>query len=159
PDGDYLYFASDRSGSMSLYRVRIDESSGRVKGEPQQISTSYPWSGFLSLAHDGGHIAYAAREDKANIERLAFDPHTGELAADPAPVTTGSHEVRSIDVSPDGERIVFDTSGARENLVVVRTDGKDLRNIVDDAYRNRVPLWSPRGERILFYSNHGAKPD
>ena len=30
PDGGRLYFASDRAGTMNLWRVRIDEQSGRV---------------------------------------------------------------------------------------------------------------------------------
>jgi len=39
PDGRYLYFSSDRGGSMNLWRVRIDESSGRRLGEPEPLTT------------------------------------------------------------------------------------------------------------------------
>ena len=40
PDGRFLYFVSDRSGSMNLWRVPIDESTGRPRGEPQPITPS-----------------------------------------------------------------------------------------------------------------------
>jgi len=160
PRGDFLYFASDRAGSMNLYRVPIDESSGRVKGAPQPISTPSPWSGFLSLSRDGHSIAFAAKEEKANIERVAFDPLTGRLVTPVVAVTSGSRAVRSVDVSPDGAWLVFDTSGSHEKVCVVRADGsdRDIRPIVDDAFKNRVPRWSPDGRKILFYSDRGATP-
>src|SRR5262249_35129491 len=33
PDGKYLYFSSDRGGSMNLWRVPIDEHTGKTSGE------------------------------------------------------------------------------------------------------------------------------
>ncbi|GAG41689.1 unnamed protein product, partial [marine sediment metagenome] len=34
-DGSYLYFSSDRGGSMNLWRVPIEEETGELLGEPQ----------------------------------------------------------------------------------------------------------------------------
>ena len=39
PDGEWLYFLSNRSGSMGLWRVAIDEASGVTSGEPQPLAT------------------------------------------------------------------------------------------------------------------------
>ncbi|MFN2502418.1 MAG: TolB family protein, partial [Pyrinomonadaceae bacterium] len=39
PDGKYLYFASDRAGSMNLWRVPIEEQTGRVLGPPEAVMT------------------------------------------------------------------------------------------------------------------------
>ena len=39
PDGRWLYFLSNRSGSMGLWRVAIDEASGVTSGEPQPLAT------------------------------------------------------------------------------------------------------------------------
>ena len=36
PDGKYLYFASDRGGQMNLWRVPIEESTGKVTGSPSR---------------------------------------------------------------------------------------------------------------------------
>ncbi|HEV8203055.1 MAG TPA: protein kinase, partial [Pyrinomonadaceae bacterium] len=38
PDGKFLYFASDRSGNMSFWRVPIDEETGKALGEPEAVS-------------------------------------------------------------------------------------------------------------------------
>jgi eukaryotic-like serine/threonine-protein kinase len=37
PDGRWLYFLSDRGGVMNVWRVPIDESSGRVLGEAESV--------------------------------------------------------------------------------------------------------------------------
>jgi Tol biopolymer transport system component len=39
PDGKYLYFASDRGGSMNLWRVPIEEQTGKVLGQPEAVTT------------------------------------------------------------------------------------------------------------------------
>jgi eukaryotic-like serine/threonine-protein kinase len=156
PDGHHLYFVSDRNRSMTLWRVRIDEASGRVLGEPEDITTPSPWSGFLSISRDGKQIAYATREGKANCERIAFDPASGRTSGILEPVTQGSRIVRFCDVSPDGRWLVYDTALPQEDLHVVGTDGQQGRQLTDDPERDRVPRWSPDGSRILFYSDRGG---
>src|SRR3989442_1325010 len=53
PDGRYLYFSSDRGGSMNLWRVRIDEVSGKTRGAPEPFTTPALSSGFMSFSRDG----------------------------------------------------------------------------------------------------------
>ena len=38
PDGDYLYFTSNRGGSGNLWRVRIEEKTGTVLGVPERVT-------------------------------------------------------------------------------------------------------------------------
>jgi serine/threonine protein kinase/Tol biopolymer transport system component len=158
PDGRYLYYASDRSGSMSLWRLPIDEATGRPRGDSEPVPTPSSWSGLLSLSHDGRRIAYASNESKANVERVAFDPERGVVTGPLVAVTQGSRSARAASASPDGRWIAFDTSGApREDLFLVRPDGSGLRRLTDDAAKDRIPRWSPDGSRLLFYSNRGGK--
>ncbi|HEX5716926.1 MAG TPA: protein kinase, partial [Thermoanaerobaculia bacterium] len=156
PDGAHLYFVSDRNRSMTLWRVRIDQRSGRVQGEPEDLTTPAAWSGFLSIARDGRQIAYATREGKSNLEKAAFDPVAGRTSGILQPVTQGSRNVRFADVSPDGRQVVYDTSLPQEDLYVIGVDGGQPRQLTDDPERDRVPRWSPDGKRILFYSERGG---
>ena len=39
PDGNYLYFSSDRSGSRNLWRVPIDEDTGETLNEPETVTS------------------------------------------------------------------------------------------------------------------------
>ena len=58
PDGNYLYFASDRGGGMNLWRVPINEKSGRVLGPPEAVTTPSTYSGQLAFSRDGRQLLY-----------------------------------------------------------------------------------------------------
>lgn len=74
-DGACLYFASDRSGSMNVWRLRIDQSSGRVRGEPQPVTTPSPWSAMLSPSRDGRRILYVSETgERSDVWMLTRDP-------------------------------------------------------------------------------------
>ena len=151
----HLYFVRDNGDSMSLLRVRIDEESGRAAGDPEPLAAPTESIAGLSLA--GDRLVYATDDRGANVERVAFDPERGETAGAPEPVTQGSWAVRSADLSPDGEWIVFDTWAPRDDLFVVRADGSGRLQLLDDVHKNRLPRWSPDGSSILFYSNRSGK--
>jgi serine/threonine protein kinase/Tol biopolymer transport system component len=156
PDGRFLYFASDRGGPMSFWRVPIDEESGKVLGQPEPVTTPAPWSGFLSFSRDGLRFAYATDEGKANIERMDLDPHSGAVSGVPTAVTQGSRTVFAIDASPEGEWIAFTADAPSENLFVIHPDGTGLRQITTGSAKDRMPRWSPNGSQIAFYSNRGG---
>ena len=77
PDGRYLYFASDRGGSMNLWRVPIDEESGEPLGDPEPITTPATALAHISVSADGRRIAYSSTLVTSNIQRAAFDLSTG----------------------------------------------------------------------------------
>jgi serine/threonine protein kinase/Tol biopolymer transport system component len=157
PDGQYLYLASNRSGSMNLWRVPIDESSGRVRGPLEPVTTSSEWSGLPSLSRDGRRILYATNESKARLARAALDPGTLKVSGPLEPVIQGARGIRSCDVSPDGQWLAFHSTLPQEDLFVIRTDGTGLRQLTDDAFRDRYPRWSPDGTRLLFQSDRGER--
>ncbi len=165
PDGKGLYFVSDRSGSMNVWWVPIDEVTGRVLGEPQAVTTSSQSLGLLSVSHDGRQIVYATDDGKSNLERRSLDPSALRVSGEAFPVTQGSQAVRSAAVSPDGQWIAFDSSSPQEDLYVVRPDGTGLRQLTDDVAKDRIPRWlagsagaaggtsGTGNDRIVFYSD------
>ena len=38
PDGKYIYFGSDRGTPMNLWRIAVDEASGRARGTPEPVT-------------------------------------------------------------------------------------------------------------------------
>ncbi|MCI0617101.1 hypothetical protein L0244_29340, partial [bacterium] len=157
PDGKFLYFSSDRGGSMNIWRVPIDETSGKTTGDPKPVTSPSIWSGFLSISQDGKYLTYTALERRSNIQKLEFDPETETISGSPIPVTQGSRVYDFPNVSPDGQWVTFRSTGNQEDIYVCRSDGKEFRKLTDDPFRDRGPSWSTDGKRIVFYSDRSGR--
>jgi Tol biopolymer transport system component len=55
------------------------------------------------------------------------------------------------------EWVAFRSGGKQEDIYVCRSNGKDLRKLTDDAFRDRGPGWTPDGRRIVFYSDRTGR--
>jgi Tol biopolymer transport system component len=156
-DGRFLYFLSNRDGAMNLWRVRVDEATGKTLGPPESQTLPAREVSGLALARDGRHLAYVVNEPTFSIARVAFDPATGEVQGQSAEILQTSQEVSNITLSPDGQLLAFDSMGGRqEDLFLIRSDGSSLRKLTDDAPRDRFPSFSPDGRRIVFMSDRSG---
>lgn len=156
PDGRYLYFISDRSGPMNLWRAPIDERSGEIQGEVEPVTTPSSDTGLIGIARNG-RIAYAHQASTARLHKIGFDPELGKPAGRPIEITGGSRQAVRPDLSPDGRWLTFCSWGRQQDILLVRTDGTDLRQLTDDQYHDRGPRWSPDGTHITFFTDRSGK--
>ena len=158
PDGRHLYFVSNRGGSTNVWRVAIDEATGRVLSDPEPLTTPAPFAAHLTISADGQRLAYSSVQETQNIFRLGLDPATGDALGDPVPVTRGTRFWSNPDPSPDGQSVVFYSQVQPEgDLYVIRTDGTGLRQVTSDTAIDRVPRWSPDGEWIVSFSDRSGE--
>ena len=155
PDGRYLYFVSDRAGSMNLWYVALDERTGRPLGEPERIATEAVYSQHPTLSRDGRRLAYVQTNPRKNLQRVVFDPRRGIVVGPPTPITQGSRWATDLNLSPDGQWLAYSSVGEKqEDLFLVRSDGTgERRPLTNDAAKDRGPRFSPDGQRLAFYSN------
>jgi Tol biopolymer transport system component len=157
PDGKFLYFSSERGGSMNLWRAPIEEESGAVLGPPERVTTGATADrSLLSFSADGRKMAYVESVYRQNIWKAAIDSATGAVTAKPAPVTEGARAINHVDISPDGNWLTYRTMGKQEDVFVSRTDNTGLRQLTDDLHRDLGTRWSPDGKKIAHYSNRSG---
>ncbi|MCI0607112.1 protein kinase [bacterium] len=155
PDGRYIYFCSDRSGSMNLWRIRVDEKSGKALGKFQALTAPAPWTGFISVSADEKQFIYSSMDDRRNLMKVSFDPVSRKFEGEPRLITIA--KIFSTGASPDGQWITFSNVGTQEDIYVGRADGTDIRKLTDDAPKDRGPAFSPDGKTIAFFSDRTGK--
>ncbi|HKB81437.1 MAG TPA: PDZ domain-containing protein [Thermoanaerobaculia bacterium] len=148
--GDKIYFLSDRAGSMALYAYDIPT---------RKVTVAVPNEGvdFSSASAGGGMIVYS----QFGALHL-FDPATGRTRpvavtvaadlpqADPHFEEVGD-DILGADISPTGQRAVFE---ARGEILTVPAKKGDVRNLTNTSgAEERSPSWSPDGKWIAYFSD------
>ncbi|HZM69647.1 MAG TPA: protein kinase [Candidatus Cryosericum sp.] len=161
PDGRHLYFSSERGGSMNLWRVAIDEATGATHGDPEAVTIGVGAEiHSASLSGDGRHLVAVGSVLFQSLRRASLDLAHLRVAVDPVVLQRSSNPMLWVDASPDGRSVVYSTVAAggrpgltREEIVVSAVDGSFRRSVAASDSRNRIPRWSPKGDRISFASD------
>ena len=154
----HLYFASDRGGSMNIWRVAIDETSGRASRRPEPVTKGVHTSADRpSLTRDGSRIAFRAQTRTVNPAAIPLDPAAG-TAGPPRMLINANDVLVPTSISPDGEWLLLHSQmGSRDDIFVLRRDGSGLRRLTDDVHRDRWPRWSRDGREVFFFSNRSGR--
>jgi serine/threonine protein kinase/WD40 repeat protein len=156
-DGHAIYFSSDRAGGTDLWRIPVDESTGRSTGLPEAITKGGTAQRMhATVSSDGQKIAYVEETVAENIFQAPFDPVAAKVTGTPKPITVGARVASEPDLASDGEHVVFQSLGKKMNLYVVRLDGTGERQLTDEDFQDRVPRFSPDGTQVAFYSNRSG---
>ena len=157
-DGRHLYFSTDRSGSMNLWRVPIDEATGRTLGPPESVTKGVnSTADRVSISKDGSRIVFRSEVRTVNPVAMAFDPVSERAGAITTLIKTND-VLGPTAVSPDGNWLLLSSqSGRRDDIFLCRRDGTELRRLTDDVHRDRWPRFSHDGQQVYFYSNRSGR--
>jgi serine/threonine protein kinase/Tol biopolymer transport system component len=151
----WLYFESDRAGSMNVWRVRVDETSGRPRGEPQPVTSGVRPLGYGRLSRDGSRMVVLGYDATVDITVAAFDPATPDRIV---PRTTlRNQSLEGCDPSSDGAWLACGSRGAQEDLVLLKSDGTETRRLMDDVAKDRRGMWSPDDKTLGFFSTRSGR--
>jgi serine/threonine protein kinase len=153
PDGKYLYYGSDRDRTLNLWRIPMDEESGKPAGDPEPMSLPASISGNFAFSRHGD-LAYVSVTRSYHLMALPFDANSAAITGPSRTLFGGSEEILTFQPSPDGQAIAYTTGGsAQEDVFIADTNGTRVRQLTNDAAKDRSAVWSRDGKTLYFYSN------
>ncbi|MHC4958755.1 MAG: S41 family peptidase, partial [Planctomycetota bacterium] len=163
PDSKTLYYAAERDGSWSIYkttRARVDEpyffASTTLKEEPVLVSADDTFRPVVSP--DGKRIAYLLNRDEIRV----LDLKSGDSKTIVPAALNYSYSDGDIEYawSPDSRYIAatFIPRGRRiDSIAVVEVETGKLTDITLSGYYEWRPVWSRKGDALLFVSDRFGK--
>jgi len=158
PDGGRIFFASDRTGALGLWSVRMGD--GRATGDPEAISADMGRMNPLGITRDGAFY-FHLRTGLVDAYTIGFDATTGTTTGKPEPVAPnyiGSNI--SSTWSPDGRRVAYVSirSVARADRYSRTLSIRDVatgkeRDIWPALGFFIMPSWSPDGRTVVVRGN------
>src|SRR5215212_338002 len=136
PDGQTIYFASNKSGSFEIYSMDINGNG--LKQLTNKIGSLYAPelspNGERIIFTNNGNGLWVMNPDGSNPRALTFKDDI-----DPT-------------WSPDGSMIAFASSrsGGRQ-LFVANANGKNVEQVTDLNNMGGRSSWSPDGTKLAFY--------
>ena len=96
---------------MNLWRVPLDEQSGRVMGPPESLTMPSPHAQQVAFSRDGRRAAYVSQVSSTNVFKVGFNPYKEVITGQPVAVTQGFRHASEPNLSPDGEWFVYSSQG------------------------------------------------
>jgi Tol biopolymer transport system component len=153
PDGRFVYFASSRGGTLSIWRIAV------ASGEIEPITAGQDDNEELDLSADGKRLVFSSARTHIGLAEMSLDDGSrGRLTS----LTAGSARGEtSPQYSPDGRRIVYfcnRNSLEQDTLWIMDADGGNASRIFDDGRFNIHPRWAPDGQELVFVSRAFGQP-
>jgi Tol biopolymer transport system component len=163
PDGERLFFASDRTGLYGVWSVQVSE--GRAQGSPEIIKPDFSKADPVKLTTNGV-LYYILGHMLSDVYTAAIDPDTGKIQGTPAGVKARYSGANAApDWSPDGTRLAYRTNPggmatfsapAMISVLDVRTGEEcQISPKIDSIDPNDGPRWAPDGRSVLVIGTRG----
>jgi TolB protein len=131
PDGQSLYFVSDRGGNPQIYKMPAQG------GPAQRVTFSGTYNISPALSPDGRWLAYISRTGGAFKLQL-MDLASGQVTA----LTDTSADERP-SFAPNSRLLVYATQQGGESLMTTTLDGRVKARLAGQSGDLREPHWGP----------------
>ncbi len=145
PDGKKVVFASNRTGTLDLWFIRVAE--GKPQGEPELIKKDIGQIVPLGLTKKGSFY-YGLRSWMIDVYTATLDTEKGKLISPPTKATqrlVGSNS--GPDWSPDGKYLAYK---AKKHIYIRSLETGEERILTPNLKSFGILRWSPDSQSILL---------
>jgi tricorn protease len=156
-DGKGFYYVGLHKGALNLREHDLGSKEDRPLTEFDDDSVVFP-----CISRDGSTVVFRHLFDLFRIKPAEKKPaeridilDDGDVARDPFE-RRGLSQASQVAFSRDGLEVAFVAGG---DLWVMDTELKEPRQVTATPEEERDPVFSPRGDALLFVSDKGGQPD
>lgn len=145
---DDIFFVSDRNYTLNLFKYQ-------ESGEPKQVTfhkdydVLWPSSGPEAVVYEQAGYLHRYDPSSNRTEQLNIFVDGVKQYTQPYYKNVAKF-IESMDLSPDGKRVVF---GARGELFSVPTENGPIRQLTHSKGREMSVAWSPDGKYFTYLSD------
>jgi len=158
PDGKWVLFASDRTGTVDAWIIPVKE--GNPLGSPELIKKGIGNIDPLGFTKQGDFY-YSSSKQMVDVYFFTMDPETGEVTSQPRKATLPGEGRNSYPVySPDGRYLAYRRdsmrSGGANSLCIFSLETGKEREFPLEIRVVLPPKWSHDGRNIFLnaYANN-----
>ena len=156
PDGKSIVFSQKyivNTGAQinDLFLLNIETLHERRLTDNQRATDPH-------FAPDGKRIVYAVHQgSRSNLAVLNIETGENKIITDFPDWT----EVFTPHWSPEGSQIAFSIWDARgfRDICTIKPDGTGFHYLTENVVDDRYPVWSPKGDQIVFVSYKNGIPN
>jgi TolB protein len=147
--GEAIVFESNRDGHWQIYSMDIDGKNQRRvinSVSNDRRPTWHPYQNMILFESDRNGVS----------DLFTFDLDTKELTKVPIPLKGNKSFAQ---FAPNGKELIFNykITDDNYNIYMISNNGKRLKTIVNNAYANMYPRFSPSGDAIVYFSSKHTK--
>jgi tricorn protease len=148
--GNMIYFRSDRNGEFNLFSYNIASKEIKQLTSFKDFPILHASAGNGVIVFEQAGYLHTYIPGESNTKRIKIGIAADLLELRPR-FAKGAKYIRSADISPSGQRVVFDFRG---EIVTLPAEKGDARNLTQTTgVHEKYPAWSPDGKSIAYFSD------
>ena len=154
--GEKIFFCSDRDRTMNIFCYNTTTKQTKKVTNFDNYDVKFPTLGNKNIIFENGGCLYTLDPTTEQVKKLTIYIND-DFSMGRNKMKDASKNIRSIDIAPDGNRVVI--SGRGDVYSVPATTGITRNLTHSSGAHDRNATWSPDGKYIAYISDKDGEFD